>query len=219
MSVLISCLAVLRGIMRSRAALHIEVLALRHQLRVATFPTATAAPGANGPVAVDVAVTLVGQLANGRRDREARDRYRLASPGRPLVLDMEESPMQRATAVAPDARALMRAMSEHNPLWGAPRIHGELLTLGIDVSQATVARYMARRRRPPSQTWRTFLTNHVHQIVAADFFAVPTATCRLPLGKSVRSLAGEILTLSLWARGWRRAGREGRANRPDAEVS
>ena len=70
-------------------------------------------------------------------------------------------------------------MSEHNPLWGAPRIHGELVKLGIDVSQATVAKYMARRRRPPSQTWCTFLTNHFPQIVAADFFVVPTATCRL----------------------------------------
>src|SRR5262249_4723309 len=81
--------------------------------------------------------------------------------------------------VAPDVRALMRTMSQENLLWGAPRIHGELLKLGIDVSQTTVAKYMARRRRPPSQTWRTFLANHVHQIVAADFFVVPTARCRL----------------------------------------
>jgi hypothetical protein len=70
-------------------------------------------------------------------------------------------------------------MSAGNPLWGAPRIHGELAKLGIDVSQATVAKYMARRQRPPSQTWRTFLANHVHQIVAADFFVMPTATYRL----------------------------------------
>jgi putative transposase len=70
-------------------------------------------------------------------------------------------------------------MSEANPLWGAPRIHGELLKLGVDVSQSTVAKYMARRNRPPSQTWRTFLTNHVRQIMAADFFVVPTATYRL----------------------------------------
>jgi hypothetical protein len=70
-------------------------------------------------------------------------------------------------------------MSGANPLWGAPRIHGELLKLGIDVSQATVAKYMARRNRPPSQTWRTFLNNHVGQIMTADFFVVPTATYRL----------------------------------------
>jgi transposase InsO family protein len=70
-------------------------------------------------------------------------------------------------------------MAEANPLWGAPRIHGELLKLGIDVSQATVAKYMPRYHRPPSQTWRTFLANHVHQIAAADFFVVPTVTYRL----------------------------------------
>jgi transposase InsO family protein len=70
-------------------------------------------------------------------------------------------------------------MSGANPLWGAPRIHGELTKLGVDVSQATVAKYMSRRQHPPSQTWRTFLANHVHQIMAADFFLVPTATYRL----------------------------------------
>ena len=69
--------------------------------------------------------------------------------------------------------------SNANPRWGAPRIHGELLKLGIDVCQATVAKYLVRGRRPPSQTWRTFLRNHVGQIVAADFFVVPTATYRL----------------------------------------
>jgi hypothetical protein len=66
-----------------------------------------------------------------------------------------------------------------NPLWGAPRIHGELLKLGVNVSQAAVARYMPRRWRPPSPTWRTFLANHASQIMAADFFVVPTVTYRL----------------------------------------
>jgi transposase InsO family protein len=81
--------------------------------------------------------------------------------------------------VPPDVRQLIRTMADMNPLWSAPRIHGELLKLGIVVSQSTVAKYMPRHRRPPSQTWRTFLTNHVDQITAADFFVVPTATCRL----------------------------------------
>jgi putative transposase len=70
-------------------------------------------------------------------------------------------------------------MAQANPRWGAPRIHGELLKLGIDVCQATVAKYMMRPRRPPSQTWRTFLRNHIGQIVAADFFVVRTVTYRL----------------------------------------
>jgi len=67
-------------------------------------------------------------------------------------------------------------MSRENPLWGAPRIHGELLKPGIDVSQATVTRYMFRHPKPPSRTWRTFLDNHVNCLVSIDFFVVPTAT-------------------------------------------
>jgi putative transposase len=82
-------------------------------------------------------------------------------------------------AVAADVRAVIRSMSATNPLWGAPRLRGELLKLGLDFSQATVAKYMVRRPNPPSQTWRTCLTHHVQQIAAADFFVVPTATCRL----------------------------------------
>ena len=74
---------------------------------------------------------------------------------------------------------LIRRMAAANPLWGAPRIHGELQKLGISVSQATVAKYMPRRPKPPSQPWRTFLANHVGQIMAADFFVVPTVTDRL----------------------------------------
>jgi hypothetical protein len=82
-------------------------------------------------------------------------------------------------AVPHDVRALIRDMSTANPLWGAPRIHGELLKLGIAVSQSTVAVYMRRHPRPPSQTWRIFLPNHASQIMAADPFVVPTITSRL----------------------------------------
>jgi transposase InsO family protein len=70
-------------------------------------------------------------------------------------------------------------MSEANPLWGAPRIHGELLKLGVAISEASVAKYMLCGRRPPSQTWHTFLTNHRAQLLAMDFFVVPTLTYRL----------------------------------------
>src|SRR5260370_224786 len=65
-------------------------------------------------------------------------------------------------------------MSRENPLWGAPRIHGELLKLGIDIGETSVSKYMARRPKPPSQTWRTFLENHVRDLVSVDFFIVPT---------------------------------------------
>jgi transposase InsO family protein len=73
-------------------------------------------------------------------------------------------------------------MSIANPLWGAPRIHGELLKLGIDVGQTSVAKYMARRRGPPSQGWKTFLRNHADGIAAIDLFVVPTISFRLLYG-------------------------------------
>jgi putative transposase len=78
-----------------------------------------------------------------------------------------------------EIRDLIRQMSLANPLWGAPRIHGELLKLGIDVSQATVGRQMPWRPKVPSPTWRSFLQNHLTDIVAVDMFVVATATFRL----------------------------------------
>ena len=82
-------------------------------------------------------------------------------------------------AIGRDLRDLIRQMSCANPLWGAPRIHGELLKLGLTVSQATVSKYMVRPRRPPSQAWRTFLKNHAPDLIALDFFTVATATFRV----------------------------------------
>ena len=73
-----------------------------------------------------------------------------------------------------ELRALIRQMSIKNPLWGAPRIHGELLKLGIEVAQSSVAKYMIKRRGPPSQGWRTFLRNHAPDIAAMDLLVVPT---------------------------------------------
>jgi putative transposase len=81
--------------------------------------------------------------------------------------------------ISMEVRDLIRRMSTTNPLWGAPRIHGELLKLGLVVSQATVSKYMLRPRRPPSQAWRTFLKNHAKDLMALDFFTVPTATFRV----------------------------------------
>jgi hypothetical protein len=78
-----------------------------------------------------------------------------------------------------ELRELIRRTSRANPLWGAPRIHGELLKLGLTVSQATVSKYVLRQRKPPSQTWRAFLTNHAKDLIAVDFFTVPTATFRI----------------------------------------
>jgi hypothetical protein len=85
-----------------------------------------------------------------------------ARPGRPRV--------ER------DLRDLIRRMSEENPLWGAPRIHGELLKLGFKVAESTVSKYMMRRCGPPSQTWRTFLCNQAEAIATIDLCVVPTLT-------------------------------------------
>jgi hypothetical protein len=73
--------------------------------------------------------------------------------------------------------ALIRKMAAADPLWGAPRIHGELLKLGVEISERTVCRIMPKRRFGPSQTWRTFLANHLLDLVSIDFFTVPTARC------------------------------------------
>ncbi|MGO4514012.1 integrase core domain-containing protein [Bradyrhizobium sp. 2TAF36] len=73
-----------------------------------------------------------------------------------------------------ELRVLIRRMSVENPLWGAPRIHGELLKLGFEVAQSSVAKYMVKRRQPPGQGWRTFLCNHAPDIAAMDLFVVPT---------------------------------------------
>jgi putative transposase len=76
--------------------------------------------------------------------------------------------------VPKEVRELIRRLSRENPLWGAPRIHGELLKLGIDIGQTSVGKYLVRNRRPPSQSWRTFLDNHLKSMVSVDFFTVPT---------------------------------------------
>jgi len=78
-----------------------------------------------------------------------------------------------------EVKTLITRMAAANPLWGAPRIHGELLKLGILVAERTVSRLLPKRRTPPSQTWRTFLANHVRDLVSIDFFTVPTAALRV----------------------------------------
>src|SRR6202022_21443 len=81
-----------------------------------------------------------------------------------------------------ELRALIRQMSTENQLWGAPRIHGELLKLGFSVAQSSVAKYMVKRRGPPSQGWRIFLRNHASDIAAMDLFVVPTIGFKLLYG-------------------------------------
>ena len=179
-SVAVSLLHSLRFLVRSRALLHLEIIALRHQLAVVHRSRRprlrlTAADrrlwvwlsrswrGWRSAVHIVKPETVIAwHRRSFRLFWTWKSRHRTGRP-----------------AVPPDVRGLIRDMSIANPLWGAPRIHGELLKLGIVVSQATVAKYMRRHPRPPSQTWRTFLTNHASQIMVADLFVVPTDTFRL----------------------------------------
>jgi transposase InsO family protein len=160
---------------RSRASLQLEILALRHQLgvlqRSVKRPKLTPADrflwawlseiwaGWRSALVVVQPATVVAWHRKGFRLFWTW-KVRHGQPGRP--------------AVQKDVRELIRTMSRENPLWGAPRIHGELLKLGIDVGETSVGKYMVRRRKPPSQTWRTFLENHVKTMVSVDFFTVPT---------------------------------------------
>jgi hypothetical protein len=161
--------------LRSRAALQIEVLALRHQLTVlqrsVKRPKWTAADRFlwawlaefwrdwRSTLVIVKPETVIGWHRKGFRLFWTW-KVRRGQPGRP--------------SISPDVRELIRKMSRENPLWGAPRIHGELLKLGIDIGETSVGKYMARRRKPPSQTWRTFLENHVKTMVSVDSFTVPT---------------------------------------------
>jgi putative transposase len=98
-----------------------------------------------------------------------------SSPGLWSVLELEDSPRPaRPAGVPKEIRELIRTMSRENPLWGAPHIHGELLKLGVDVGETSVGKYMVSHRKPPSQTWRTFLDNHLTTLVSVDFLTVPT---------------------------------------------
>jgi putative transposase len=166
---------------RSRATLELEVIALRHQLGVLKRQR----PGRVKfffadrllwvwlyriwPQAINAMVlvkpTTVMQWHRRGFRLTWRWRSRTLRPGRPKI--------------ASEIGDLIRQMSTANPLWGAPRIHGELLKLGIEVSQATVGRYMPRRPKDPSPTWRSFLRNHMTDVAAVDMFVVATATCGL----------------------------------------
>ena len=180
-NVLKSIFAGLASTMRTRASLPMEILALRHQLvvlqrtnkkrlRLRTFDR-------------------ILWIVLSRFWPQWRECLRLVKPD--TVISWHRKGFQLfwkwksrrgktgRPGVSREIRDLIRNMSAANFLWGAPRLHGELLKLGIEVSQATVAKYMVRHRKPPSQPWRTFLENHVNPLVSVDFFMVPTVTFRI----------------------------------------
>jgi putative transposase len=161
---------------RGRAALELEVIALRHQLAVLRRQR----PGRPRLFSIDrllwawlygvwpgcvEVMVLVKPATVVQWHRQGFRRYWRSRSGRPSI--------NRET------RDLIRQMSSANPFWGAPRIHGELLKLGIEISQATVAKYMVPRRGMPSPSWRSFLHNQAIGIAAIDMFVVPSATFRL----------------------------------------
>src|SRR5207249_9105694 len=141
-------------------------------------PAAPTADG-DGPALLGRAVQAVEELAEFSAGGAARDRGAVAPSGFRRYWAGKSRHRRGRPAIVTEVRDLIRRMSHANPLWGAPRIHGELLKLGLTVSQATVSKYMVRPRRPPSQAWRTFLKNHAQELIALDFFTVPTATFRV----------------------------------------
>jgi len=175
-TILSTVVSILAFRLRSRASLELELIALRHQVsvlrrqhpdRLRLFSTDRILwvwlyrvwPQVLNAMVLVKPATVVQWHRKGFR---LCWRWRSRRLGRPKM--------------SSEIRDLIRRMSLANPLWGAPRIHGELLKLGIDVSQATVGRYLPWRPKLPSPTWRSFLRNHLTDIAAIDMFVVATAT-------------------------------------------
>jgi putative transposase len=173
---LTTLLATLSSIFHSRAALELENLALRHQIGVLQRSARKRPKLTSGDrllwiclsrlwcdwrsaLAIVKPETVVAWHRAGFRSFWTW-KVRRGQAGRPTI--------------SREVRELIRKMCRENPGWGAPRIHGELLKLGIDIGESSVSKYMVRCRKPPSQTWRTFLENHTKQLVSIDFFTVPT---------------------------------------------
>jgi len=171
----------LSSILHSRAALQLENLALRHQIGVLQRSSrkrpkltlvdrllwvwlSRICSGWRPALAIVRPETVVAWHRKGFRLFWTW-KVRHGQLGRPVI--------------SREVRDLIRKMCRENPCWGAPRIHGELLKLGIDIGESSVSKYMVRNRKPPSQTWRTFLENHAQQLVSIDFFTVPTIRFRV----------------------------------------
>ena len=173
---LTACLATLSSMFRSRTALELENLALRHQIGVLQRSARKRPRLTPGDRLLWVLLSRIWS--------DWRSVLTIVQPdtvvawhrkGFRLFWTWKIRRGQRGRPVVPrEVRDLIRRMCRENSGWGAPRIHGELLKLGIDIGETSVSKYMVRGRKPPSQTWHTFLENHAQQLVSIDFFTVPT---------------------------------------------
>ena len=180
--IILALISFVAPMFRSRKSMRIEIVDLRHQLAVlqrsVKRPRLTPAdrilwswvsriwPGWRNSLTIVQPATVLAW-----RRRKFREHWtklsRNGKPGRPPV--------------SKEIRDLIREMSRVNPLWGSPRIMGELRKVGINVAKSTVEKYMVRHRKPSSPTWRSSLSNHVGELVSIDFFVVPTVDFRLRL--------------------------------------
>src|SRR6202049_390615 len=170
-------------LVRSRAALEAEIWMLRRQINVLR----RTAPKKQTFSSIDRLIFVcLYRLRPGVRDALAIVKpetvVKWHHAGFRLYWRWKSKARGGRPTVPLEIRRLIREMSIANPLWGAPRIHGELLKIGIEIGQTSVAKYMVKRQEPPSQGWKTFLRNHTDGVAAMDLFVVPTISFRLLYG-------------------------------------
>jgi putative transposase len=180
-AIILSLFSSIRQGFRTRLALQAEILALRHQLLV--LQRSARAHKLSLSAADRLLWVWLSRFWVGWRSAlvivKPETVIAWHRRGFRLYWSWKSRHPQGRPAVSREIIDLIRKMSLANPRWGAPRIHGELLKLGFELSEATVAKYMVRHRKPPSQSWRTFLANHAKDPVSSDFFVVPTVFFRV----------------------------------------
>jgi transposase InsO family protein len=162
---------------KSRRRLEAENLFLRHQLNIALrrMPPRQRLRGSDRALLIWITRTWP-SLLNLSRVVKPETILRWHRSGFKAFWRWKSRHRPGRPKIDRELRDLIRQMSTDNPLWGAPRIHGELLMLGFELAESTVSKYMIKHRGPPSQTWRTFLRNHANAIAAIDLCVVPTLT-------------------------------------------
>ncbi len=170
----------LAGCFRSRAELEFENLVLRHQIEILrrSAPRRVRLARADRFI-FTLVLRLWPRVAQSIRIVHPKTLVRWHREGFRIYWRWKSRSCGGRPKATSELRALIRQMCSDNPLWGAPRIHGELLKLGFEISQSTVSKYMPRRPRDPDQSWRTFLRNHMDCTASIDFLVVPTITFKL----------------------------------------